>query len=139
MKADPCAGLHRLSAALALGTVSVSAQSPSPFDGDYEGTATLVWTDTDCATIPRVAMRIRGGQVAIRENLASGPRPLYTGTVSASGAVHATHTSAMPTTDQGRGGIFVIDGTIRDNVVTGDRVMGRGCHFSIQMSKTASQ
>jgi hypothetical protein len=53
--------------------------------------------------------------------------------------VHATHTSTLPTTDQGRGGIFVIDGTIRDNVFTGDRTMGRGCHFSIQMTRTAAK
>jgi hypothetical protein len=124
---------------LALGNPKASAQSPSSFDGDSAGTATLVGTNTDCATIPKVAMTIRAGQVEIHEFLLNGPRTLYKGSVNASGEVCASHLSTLPATDLGKGGAFVIVGTIRDNIFTGQRSMGRGRRFNIQMTKTLSR
>jgi len=124
--------------ALALGSAEASALSPSPFDGDYVGTATLVGSNTDCATITKVAMWIRAGKVEIREFVVNGHPSPYKGSVNASGEVYATHLSTQGSTDVGKGGAFVIKGTIRDNTFTGERRMGVGCHFAIKMTKTGS-
>jgi hypothetical protein len=114
--------------------------TPTPFDGHYIGTSTLSGADTNCATITKIGMNIINGQVAIREYHLDGKKPVYHGTVDATGAVSAQNLCTMGDIGGGgaKAGCFIIHGTISGNTFTGDRHMGAGCWFKIQMTKDRS-
>jgi len=127
--------------ALAVPGATSSAQgpaAPTAFDGKYVGTATLTHEPRfggGCPTIRSVDMTITGEQVLIHEELFSGARPTYQGSVNAAGEVSASFQSKAPPTNIGQQTIFTMSGTIHDKVFTGQRLHGHGCHFSVQMVK----
>lgn len=111
-----------------------AAQAPAPattaFDGKYVGTATSTGggrAPDICGTVKSVDMTITGGQVVIHEVMFNGPGSIYRGSVNAAGEISAFQYQEPSST------YVMFLGAIRDEVFTGQRVIGHVCYYSVQM------
>jgi len=105
--------------------LAASAQSPTPFDGKYTGTATQsggARKGSNCPVISGVDMTVAAGRVVIHEITFNGGHATYDGAVNPAGEVSASQNRST------------ISGSIRNNTFTGQRARGR-CYFNIEMTK----